>query len=209
MTTPTKEEYMENLQEAADIFASLSLEKIKSARRPGTGEVYPPKKKINKKLIDPEKIISDINKSKMTTPMKTDWTNPDVKNTVRKILEESLFIDVKPYSHNIIGIMLRQLEAMTSKEYTYDTIIKFNLHKRGWRVSEEYIKEKGIEMPDEDECKRYERKMIKDAHYILARQQGTSESDSESDSDSDSDSGCERCADWWEDGEWNNHGEGV
>ena len=145
-------------------------------------------------MIDPgfENIISDINKNKM---MKTDWTNPDVKNTVRKILEESLFIDVKPYSHNIIGIMLRQLEAMTSKEYTYDTIIKFNLHKRGWRVSEEYIKEKGIEMPDEEECKRYERKMIRDAHYILARNAvvETSESDSDSDSeesDSDSDDGC-------------------
>tara|TARA_R100000084_G_C4622201_1_gene133770 strand:+ start:128 stop:676 length:549 start_codon:yes stop_codon:yes gene_type:complete len=154
--------------------------------------------KFDENLIVPEKIISDINKRKMiksshaSEPMKTDWTNPDIKNTQRKILEESLFIDVKPYSHNIIGIMLRQLEAMTSKEYTYDTIIKFNLHKRGWRVSEEYIKEKGIEMPDEEECKRYERKMIRDAHYILARNAvvETSESDS---SESDSEDSCDDC----------------
>ncbi len=197
MTTQhTHEEYMENLQEAADIFASLPESKVPK-----------PKKKIIKKLIDPDTLIPLINtttkekeiispNSKMESGhivfRKTEWKSvQSVQELEEKILEESIFVDVKPYSHNLIGIYLKQLGTQTNDDYVYETIVRYNLHKRGWRISDEYAEKHGIEKPSEKECERYAREMIAEAHYILARDaeededEDSSEDDSECDSDSD------------------------
>ena len=50
------------------------------------------------------------------------------------IANESKFIDIKPYSHNIVGLVLRIL----SETYKYDdnkiklVVRVFGLHKKGW-----------------------------------------------------------------------------
>lgn len=54
-----------------------------------------------------------------------------------KIKKEVKFVDVKPYSHNIISLVLRTI----SKEFGYneanEAIDKFKLNEIGWQKQEE------------------------------------------------------------------------
>ena len=54
-----------------------------------------------------------------------------------KILKEACFVDIKPYSHNLVSLYLGQLDDLTSTEYVEDFILEYNLHRRGWSVSDE------------------------------------------------------------------------
>ena len=61
-------------------------------------------------------------------------TIEELKQIIR---EEKPFVDLKPYSHNIISLTLQQI----AKEYGYDAannIIKeLELEKKGWRKEDE------------------------------------------------------------------------
>jgi hypothetical protein len=61
--------------------------------------------------------------------------NPEELETLVSILDESLFIDIKPYSHNLVMINLTILQ----KNHQYDKekialVVKtFGLDKKGWK----------------------------------------------------------------------------
>ena len=60
--------------------------------------------------------------------------NNDEMKTLWSIAEESKYIDIKPYSHNIVGLELQIL----NKNHNYDNekiklVVKtFGLDKKGW-----------------------------------------------------------------------------
>lgn len=64
------------------------------------------------------------------------------------IKKEVEFVDVKPYSHNIISLILRTI----SKEFGYnkanEAIDKFNLASLGWQHKEEPINNRRKEMDE-------------------------------------------------------------
>jgi hypothetical protein len=49
------------------------------------------------------------------------------------IAEEVDYVDVKPYSHNIIGLTLRSIAKNFGKEEANKAIRDFGLVKLGWR----------------------------------------------------------------------------
>lgn len=46
-------------------------------------------------------------------------------------------IDVKPYSHNIVGLLLSQVAKEFGREAANQCIRDFGLEAKGWRVREE------------------------------------------------------------------------
>lgn len=133
------------------------------------------------KLVDK---ISTDNKMK-----RTDYnTNPKVSEIRKEILEESHFIDVKPYSHNIVGFQLRALKDLTDDDFVYETIVQFGLDKRGWSVSEDWAKENDYVKPSKKECRKFSRKMMAEAYDFLRPDPYSSESDDSESDDSESES---------------------
>lgn len=50
----------------------------------------------------------------------------------QRIIDEIPFIDVKPYSHNIIGIVLQQIADGFGHEEALKAIKELGLDKKGW-----------------------------------------------------------------------------
>ena len=57
----------------------------------------------------------------------------ELKNT---ILEEKAWVDIKPYSDNIISSALRIIDEKFGKEIVNDVIVSMGLEELGWNVSE-------------------------------------------------------------------------
>lgn len=49
-----------------------------------------------------------------------------------QIREEVPYVDVKPYSHNIVGILLWEISAQYGDGYANKAIRDFGLEKLGW-----------------------------------------------------------------------------
>ena len=52
-----------------------------------------------------------------------------------KIKNEVPYIDVKPYSHNIISIALGAIDKHWGSIETNNIIIKYKLNERGWEIT--------------------------------------------------------------------------
>ena len=57
----------------------------------------------------------------------------ELKNT---ILEEKAWVDIKPYSDNIISSTLRIIDEKFGKEIVNDVIVSVGLEELRWNVSE-------------------------------------------------------------------------
>ena len=56
----------------------------------------------------------------------------------RKIIEDNVaWVDIKPYSHNIIGLTLAQIDAQYGREEANKCITDFKLEDKGWSKVEE------------------------------------------------------------------------
>ena len=55
------------------------------------------------------------------------------QKTQRRIAKEVEYIDVKPYSHNIISLALGQVSQELGSEYADELIEEFGLENFGWR----------------------------------------------------------------------------
>jgi hypothetical protein len=54
------------------------------------------------------------------------------KQIIKEINKEKRWIDIKPYSHNIVSILLRQLSEFYTEEQMEEFIIKSGLRELGW-----------------------------------------------------------------------------
>ena len=72
-----------------------------------------------------------------------------------KISDELIFIDVKPYSHNIVNCLLRGISELTDKATTNLYIREVGLDKRGWKLPDDFYTENGITRPTELDCEIY------------------------------------------------------
>ena len=57
-----------------------------------------------------------------------------IRTIKTKIEKEIPYIDIKPFSHNIIGLELRMLGELTNDNYVYDYIRQVRLNEMGWYV---------------------------------------------------------------------------
>jgi len=59
---------------------------------------------------------------------------PETLDSLReKIGEEADYVDIKPYSHNIIGLVLRQIDRDYGKSEANKAIEDYGLEDLGWR----------------------------------------------------------------------------
>ncbi len=58
--------------------------------------------------------------------------NPDYIRIVDKIDENVDYIDLKPFSHNIIGMLLREASEKFGDSVANDLIEEFGLERQGW-----------------------------------------------------------------------------
>lgn len=56
------------------------------------------------------------------------------KDAYMKIMEERKFVDIKPYSHNIISLELRVVSEKLGQSEANKLIRMCNLEPLGWRV---------------------------------------------------------------------------
>jgi len=61
-------------------------------------------------------------------------SNPEYQKHLNTIKREIPFVDLKPYSHNIIGIQLNIVSDKFGQEYANKIIIDYKLDKLGWSV---------------------------------------------------------------------------
>jgi len=62
--------------------------------------------------------------------MKKDSTLEDLRDD---IAQEVPYIDVKPYSHNIVGLLLQAIDNRFGKDEANKAIVDFRLERKGWR----------------------------------------------------------------------------
>jgi len=55
----------------------------------------------------------------------------------KKIEKEVPYVDVKPYSHNIIGLVLSMIEKDYGKASAIQAMKDFELDELGWAIPEE------------------------------------------------------------------------
>ena len=53
-----------------------------------------------------------------------------------KILEERKYVDIKPYSHNLISLYLKRYAELEGHDKTNQLIIDFQLDELGWSPSQ-------------------------------------------------------------------------
>lgn len=51
----------------------------------------------------------------------------------RKIREESRFVDIKPFSHNLVGMYLLQIAKAFGNAEANKAIDDFKLERKGWK----------------------------------------------------------------------------
>ena len=54
-----------------------------------------------------------------------------------QISKEVPYIDIKPYSHNIIGLVLAQIEKSFGKKQAIKVMKKHRLDTKGWTIPKE------------------------------------------------------------------------
>jgi len=59
----------------------------------------------------------------------------DLEEAKEKIKKEIEFVDIKPYSHNIIGLVLMSVNDDYGREQANELIDEFKLEKLGWKKS--------------------------------------------------------------------------
>tara|TARA_R110000803_G_scaffold146566_1_gene212303 strand:- start:194 stop:415 length:222 start_codon:yes stop_codon:yes gene_type:complete len=64
---------------------------------------------------------------------------------IKKIKEEIPYIDIKPYSHNIIGLELSILEQVAGKEAVIELVKTTRLKNLGWHY---ILEQAGIKPED-------------------------------------------------------------
>jgi len=60
--------------------------------------------------------------------------NPEYKKHLDIIKREIPYVDIKPYSHNIISLRLRLIGEQFGDEYANKIITDYELDKLGWWV---------------------------------------------------------------------------
>ena len=63
-------------------------------------------------------------------------TTPNLNEIKIKILEEIPFIDIKPFSHNIISLELRIIAEEYGQDVANKIIQDYKLDERGWHTTE-------------------------------------------------------------------------
>lgn len=56
-----------------------------------------------------------------------------IGNAEEAIRKEVKYVDIKPYSHNIINLWLREVATKVGKDDANMLIDKFHLERRGWK----------------------------------------------------------------------------
>jgi len=98
-------------------------------------------------LIQPSKSISNMSDSEYHTESEDEYESeyeqydppklpkePTIEDYTRIIGYERLWVDVKPYSHNLIGIYLRMCADKYGQEEANNIIKKTGLEKLGWKT---------------------------------------------------------------------------
>lgn len=80
------------------------------------------------KLYNPEK-----NKLAQTTKVITDEVLEVMENARNKLDEHVGDIDIKPYSHNIVSIVLLGVASKIGTDYANQLIDDYNLEELGWK----------------------------------------------------------------------------
>ena len=57
----------------------------------------------------------------------------DLEEARQKIRDEVGFVDIKPYSHNIIGFVLLSVSKEHGKKQANELIDEFKLEELGWK----------------------------------------------------------------------------
>ena len=91
---------------------SIYCEEVVKPKKPKINFI----KKLEKNPVDVGKIIEKIKVGKI----------------IKKIKEEIPFVDVRPYSHNIIGLQLTMLEDLAGKEAVFELVRTTELRNLGW-----------------------------------------------------------------------------
>ena len=55
-----------------------------------------------------------------------------LKQLRKSVEKESEFVDEKPYSHNIISLLLREIDSKFGKKAANETIEMYDLESLGW-----------------------------------------------------------------------------
>ena len=77
---------------------------------------------------------SDCDCESIYDPPKIPKENPTIEDYTRRIGYESCWVDIKPYSHNIISITLREVSDKWGKEEANNIIKKTGLEQLGWKI---------------------------------------------------------------------------
>lgn len=59
-----------------------------------------------------------------------------VSHAIKRIEEEIPWVDIKPYSDNLISLNLRIIEEEVGLEEVNKVIIKYGLDRLGWEINE-------------------------------------------------------------------------
>lgn len=62
--------------------------------------------------------------------MAKDRTLADLRD---EIAQEEPYVDIRPYSHNIIGLLLKEIADRFGKDEANKAITDFRLERKGWR----------------------------------------------------------------------------
>jgi len=59
--------------------------------------------------------------------------DPEYQRLLAEIDRQVDYVDIKPYSHNIISMCLLQVAEKFGREYANDIMVECNLTKYGWQ----------------------------------------------------------------------------
>ena len=79
----------------------------------------------------------DIKQMSTTKQCNSTWVLSPSDETQIKILEERKYVDIKPYSHNLVGLYLNWYAELEGQDKTNQLIINFKLDELGWSPVEE------------------------------------------------------------------------
>ena len=90
-----------------------------------------------------------------------------LKELEAKVCDEAFYIDVRPYSHNLVAIYLKQIKELTDTEYVEEVIVNNQLHKRGWYVSDEAWVKSGEERFTPEQVEEFNTNFVNEIKYML------------------------------------------
>ena len=90
-----------------------------------------------------------------------------LKDLEAKVCDEAFYIDVRPYSHNIVAIKLKQIKELTDNKYVEEVIVNNQLHKRGWYVSDEAWEKTGEERFTPEQVEEFNTDFVERIKWLL------------------------------------------